>query len=191
MTKKLITFRSNDYQKAKAQGENKVNAWSEVEEQISKVIKVPEAKENYDIMLEQPLNFVMKAIDSEHRPNINIPIKTEKLIELLEIDLNPLKASITKYNKYLGILFLNAEGKVSFELDKELFKVYAENEKELQKLDKSIKLIEAFKDFMKIDNEDFPIHGNHKFHELKQATGHLLSYENGELIPNDYWIKKK
>lgn len=190
MTKELITFRKQDYQKAKIQGENKLNVWNEVIEQISKLIKVPTAQEDCNLMLKQPLNYVMNAIDSEHRPNINIPIKTEKLLELLEVDLSALKASITKYNKYSGKLFLNAEGEVSFELDEEPFKVYAETEKELQKLDASTKLIEAYKDFMRIDYPSYPIHVEHKLHELRQATGNLINWENGELVPNDYWIKR-
>ena len=51
--------------------------------------------------------------------------------------------------------------------------------------------IEAFKGFMLIENKEFPIHCNQRLHELRQATGNLINWKNGELVPNDYWIKQK
>jgi hypothetical protein len=190
MTKKLITFRQKEYQQELNQGAKKLETWEKVIEQIEKVIAIPTSKEQYDSMLSRPLEYVMKSIDAEHRPNINIPIKTEKLIELLEIDLSGLKLAINQYNKHNGQLIWENNQVTAF-TDKEKFMVYAETETELMKLDKTIKLIEAFKDFMLIENKEFPIHSNQRLHELRQATGNLINWENGELVPNDYWIKQK
>ena len=188
--KKLITFKESDYRKALNQSENKLLAWSEVVEQVSKFIQVPNTSAEYRKMLNDALTYVIDAIDSKHRPNINIPIKTEKLLELLEIDLTPLKQALSAYNKHEGNLIVNDSCEVSFVVDKEQFKVYAETETELKKLKASIKLIQAFDDLMLIENKDFKKYGNNKLHELKQATGNLIRWENGELVPSEYWIKQ-
>ena len=133
------------------------------------VIALPTTNEQYDLMLINPLEYVMQTIDAKHRPNINIPISTDKLIEILEIDLSGVEVAITHYNKFNGQLeWVNNE--VSAIVDKEKFMVYAETKKELQKLDASNKLIEAFNEFMKIENPKFPVRENKRQHELKQAT---------------------
>ena len=188
MVKKLITFRQNEYHKELNQSTNKLEAWEKVIEQIKTVITLPTTNEQYDLMLINPLEYVMETIDAKHRPNINIPISTDKLIEILEIDLSGIEVAITQYNKFNGQLeWVNNE--VSVIIDKEKFMVYAETEKELQKLDVSKKLIEAFNTFMRIENPKFPEHATKRQYELKQATGNHITWENGKLVPNDYWIK--
>lgn len=189
MVKKLITFKQNEYQKVLNQSTSKLEAWKKVIEQIKTVITLPVEKEQYNLLLENPLEYVKNSIDAKHRPNINIPISTDKLIEILEIDLSSVEIAITEYDKFNGQLeWVNNE--VSAIVDKEKFRVYAETKKELQKLDSSNKLIEAFNEFMKIENPKFPVHENKKQHELKQAVNNRINWENGLLVPNDYWIKE-
>lgn len=190
MIKKLITFNEIEYQKHIAQCKNKLEAWGMVSEEIKRLIVLPVTKNQYELMLLDPIKYVTEAIEAKHRPHITIPVSTEKLFELLEINLSPLKAWVVKYSKFKGKLVWVSSNEVTYIANKEPFRVYAETVKELAKLEATNRLIQAYNDFMKLEEPDFPKYSNHKLHELRQATGNMIAWENGKLVPFDYWIKK-
>ncbi|MBN2165481.1 MAG: hypothetical protein JW717_04320 [Marinilabiliaceae bacterium] len=190
MERKLIMFKEKEYQIFVNQSKSKLKAWNNVVEQIGYLIKIPTTKKQYELMMNNPLEYVTKAIESEHRPNINLPIRTEKLLELLEVDLNPLREAVKEYNKYSGELACISPNEVAFIVVEEEFNVYAETEKELNRLEASEKLIEAYNNLMKLEDKDFPKYSNHKLHELKQATGNLIRWENSQLVPNAHWVRQ-
>lgn len=187
--KKLIRFEELEYRKAKVQSEKKLDAWYKVAEEVEKLITMPSTKQQNELLMSNPLDYVTKAIESVHRPNINIPVSTEKLFEMLEIDLAPLKKAIEGYSKLSGKLVWINSTQISTITDKEKFMIYAETEKEIKRLDASTNLIDAFNGLMELEHIDFPNHQNYRLHELRKATGNIVNWENGELIPNAYWIK--
>lgn len=186
MEKQIIDFKNNEYHKAKKEVENKLQQWYNVENEVEKLITIPNTKKQYDLFLNTPLQYVKQTLDDLHRPNFNgLPISAEKLLSMLEIDLKPLEKAIEEFKKYNGKLTFVVGSGVSTILKREDFEVYTENENQLKQYKALKNLVNVAKTIF-----DEGVLPTHNLHHLAKFTNNKLYLKNGDLEPNPYYLQQ-
>jgi len=186
MKKQIIDFQHNEYHTAKREATNRLNKWQIVQQEVEKLIELPKTKKQYDTLLNSPLQYVKQVLDDLHRPNFNgLPISTEKILSMLEIDLRALELSIIEMNKHKGKLSFVVGGDVSIVVNKEDYEVYIQNENQLKQYKALKNLVEVAKTVF--DNGELP---EFNMHHLAKFTGNRLHIKNGTLTPNPFQIQQ-
>ena len=181
MKKQLIHFRKSEHQREVHQAKQKLSSWENVQNEVQKLIELPKNEEDFNNLLNEPLQYVKQTLDNIHRPKLNLPLTTDKILDLLEIDLSPLIASIEKYNSYRGQLVYDLKNGVEYLVDKEKYCEYAETEKQIERLNKAQSLIKAVKDIM--GNEAIT------WYHLSRLTNNKVNLDGLDIAVNPYWIK--
>ncbi|MDO6819080.1 hypothetical protein [Zobellia sp. 1_MG-2023] len=178
-------FDSSKFSLAEQAAKKRLAAWEDVQEEASKLIALPKTKQQFELLLENPLQYVKQKLDDIHRPDFNkLPISQDKLLELLEINLRPLHNAIATLDRHKGKLSFTVGSGVNYVLRKEDYTTYTKNEnqnKEIKRIQKAIDALKAMYD----SEEEFKSHTNlYKLQEFSRKVG----TENGKLVPNRYYL---
>ncbi|APU09827.1 hypothetical protein A5M85_05895 [Cellulophaga lytica] len=186
MKKQIIDFKHNEYHSAKREATNRLNRWQIVKQEVEKLIELPKTKKQYDVLLDSPLEYVKNTLEALHRPSFNgLPISTEKILSMLEIDLTALELSIKEMNKHKGKLTFVVGNGVTTVVRKEDFQVYTQNENQLKQYKALQNLVEVSKAIFK--NGKLP---EFNMHHLAKFTDNRLHINNGTLEPNPFHIQQ-
>jgi len=116
----------------------KLELLKDLEKEVTKLTGLIKPK-NYEEFLLNPEAYTVRMI-KENNP-INISIKFDKLLYLLEIDLTNLKIIM---NKIDDVEFYHKDWKVHTKLDKERYKTYTTSEAENERYNDCMNLIKYF-----------------------------------------------
>jgi hypothetical protein len=185
MKTQLIDFKENEYQTALMYANRRLKAWNKVKAELEKLIELPNTKKQYDAMLDNPLQYAKQTLDDKHRPQFNgLPISTDKLLEMLDIDLAPLENSIKEMNVNEGKLTFTVGGGVSIVLNKEDFEVYTDNDAQLEQFNALQKFIDAAR---AIFDNGLP---SHSTYHLERFSNNRIKMHNGDLRPCPYHLQQ-
>ncbi|MDB4710996.1 hypothetical protein OAF16_04625, partial [Flavobacteriales bacterium] len=121
------------------------------------------------------MNNFYKVVEHSVRDKNLMEIKGLKLVTLLEIDFSNLYAMSERYMKV----------KSSLKPNKEQYSIYAETEKEINRLSMCEKIINHLKDIKELGHTIYPVN-------IQQAYNGMLIFDirNSEIAPNPQWIKQ-
>ena len=167
----------NDNHKAKLE----LKTFKLVLAEVEKLIELPTDNKEFLELIKNPMGYVELYFKRSYASKIDIPISNKKLLELLEIDLNPLIKALTRYtNTTITSIDCQAVSRVK----KENYETYTTNQAQNTRLKEFNDLITAF---CKITNNTFT---NGYLHELNRMFDSKCYYENGKLIPTVKYIKE-
>ena len=139
----LIFTDTAEYNRAVNTAKRKVKAFNKLLNEASAIIERPTKKKDIERFMDTPMSYVTQWIEQVHRKNINVPISTTKLIELLEIDLRPVQKAIEDFKALKGQLAVK-DGKVIPNVNKDRYSYYTANENQNNRLDAVNDLINGY-----------------------------------------------
>lgn len=143
--------------------------------------------EDTESLLNCPLTHLETAIQTANP--MSIPIKIDKLLFLLDIDLKPFKALLKEYKRN-PVKLTFTDNEVQAIRPKELGETYTETESQNKRYKELNNLLEAFKTAFKVETlTDGTIHNQRMLQQLQALSkGAYTFYQGGDLKPNAYNI---
>ena len=133
-------------------------------------------------MLNAPIQYVKQVLDNKHRPNFNgLPIKIEKILDMLEINLAPLEIAVSKLKEFKAKLTFTVGSGVGYVINKEDYTMYTENENQNNELKLIQEWIEATYAML---GSSLDASGAYALVRVSEK----ILYGNGKVIPSYYYI---
>ena len=177
---KLINFNSKAYSLDLHNAKQELKAFNLVLVEVEKLIELPTDNEQYLELMKNPISYVELYFKRSYASKIDIPLSNKKLLELLEIDLNPLLNVLRNYtcNNITSI-----DCKAVTNVKKETYETYTTNQAQNTRLKEFNEFISTFK---KITDSSFT---NAYLHDLNRILGDKCYYSDGTLVPHINYIK--
>lgn len=158
--------------------------------EVNKIVPSPSNDEDLKQFIINPTIHLYNEIEKKYRSGINIPISTEKLIELLEIDTNGFKLALDKYNKFPNKKPLIVEdGKISYKCDIQMFEHWTTNQIQNERLEAVKGMIDNFyKVFTLPQGQGNGLVANSQ-PQFLQLMGSKVTTGYGGIQPTHHWVK--
>tara|TARA_R110002049_G_C9175452_1_gene562563 strand:- start:2175 stop:2876 length:702 start_codon:yes stop_codon:yes gene_type:complete len=176
----LIHYDRSGHNRKNYEAKKHLGKFESIKSIVDGYVDLPTTDEGWTELVVNPLNYVKKYIELKHRPQINLPISSEKLMDLLGIDLSPIDRGMNGYDsRFLMVV----DGVVMIRDYRGEFEYYTRNEEENERLKLCRTLIESFTNII----DKYRLSGG--IHELSRTLSNRLRVENGELIPDHNFVR--